>query len=263
MVFFVSDSVLPKRGVEFYHSRNPGILCWLTNCRTKFSYTSTCYFLVHSCKAAGCSGKNSSHPPSGTRSPNPTQPRPPASHGCKKRKLGFTSGLSTIYCSRRRCSGSRCMTSGTGCTSILEICSTVISDSFSYLAPQKQEKSYVAFRKASIYSAHYKQMWHIVTPTTLSDTQSWTEFESVRSSTAIASRGTSSHGRSTSVSSRCPENDDKIIRRNSNDKYSHHTAGGPTNTSCRSTQTRLGSTSTSNATTCSPTNTRSSRALKQ
>ena len=93
--------------------------------------------------------------------------------------------------------------------------------------------------------------------------QSWTDFESVRSSTAIASRGTSSHGRSTSVSSRCPENDDKIIRRNSNDKYSHHTAGGPTNTSCRSTQTRLGSTSTSNATTCSPTNTRSSRALKQ
>ena len=227
-----------------------------------FSCTSTCYFLVHSCKATGCSDKNSSRPPSGTRSPNPTQPRPPASHGCKKGQPGFTSGLSTIYCSRRRCSGSRCMTSGTGCTSILEICTTIFSDSFSYLASRKQEKK-LAFRKASIYSAHYKQMWHMVTPTTLSDTHSWTDFELVRSSAAIASRGTSSHGRSTSVSSRCPENDDNIIRRNFNDKYSHHTAGGPTNTSCRSTQTRLGSTSTSNTTTCSPANTRSSCALKQ
>ena len=127
----------------------------------------------------------------------------------------------------------------------------------------KNKRKKLAFRKASIYSAHYKQMWHMVTPTTLSDTHSWTDFELVRSSAAIASRGTSSHGRSTSVSSRCPENDDNIIRRNFNDKYSHHTAGGPTNTSCRSTQTRLGSTSTSNTTTCSPANTRSSCALKQ
>ena len=140
-VFIVSDFVLPKRVVEFYYSRNSGITCWLTNCRTMFPCTtSTCYFLVHSCKAAGCSGKNSSHPPSGTQSPNPNQPRPPASHGCKKRQLGFTSGLSTIYCSRRRCSGSCCMTSGTGCTSILEIYSTVFSDSFSSLASQKQKK---------------------------------------------------------------------------------------------------------------------------
>ena len=179
-----------------------------------FSCISTCYFLVHSCKATGCSGKNSSRPPSGTRSPNLNQPRPPASHVCKKGQLGFTSGLSTIYCSRRRCSGSRCMTSGTGCTSILEICTTIFSDSFSYLASRKQEKK-LAFRKASIYSAHYKQMWHMVTPTTLSDTHSWTDFELVRSSAAIASRGTSSHGRSTSVSSRCPENDENISRRNS------------------------------------------------
>ena len=52
-----------------------------------FSCTSTCYFLVHSCKATGCSDKNSSHPPSGTRSPNPTQPRPPASRVCKRGSL--------------------------------------------------------------------------------------------------------------------------------------------------------------------------------
>ena len=135
-----------------------------------FSCTSTCYFLVHSWKAVGCSGKNSSRPPSGIRSPNPDQPRPPASHGCKKWQLGFTSGLSTIYCSRRRCSGSCCMTSGTGCTSILEIYSTVFSDSFSYLASQKQEKSWRSEKHRFILHITNKEMWHIVTPTTLSDT---------------------------------------------------------------------------------------------
>ena len=228
-----------------------------------FSCTSTCYFLVHSCMAAGCSGKNSSHPPSGTRSPNPNQPRPPASHGCKKRQLGFTSGLSTIYCSRRRCSGSCCMTSGTGCTSILEIYSTVFSDSFSYLASQKQKKKACVQKSIDLFCTLQTNVAHSNPNHSLRHTYSWTDFESVRSSTAIASRRTSSHGRSTSVSSRCPENDDKLSRRNSNDKYSHHTAGGPTNTSCRSTQTRLGSTSTSNTTTCGPANTRSSRALRQ
>ena len=180
-----------------------------------FSCTSTCYFLVHSCKAVGCSGKNSSRPPSGIRSPNPDQPRPPASHGCKKWQLGFTSGLSTIYCSRRRCSGSCCMTSGTGCTSILEIYSTVFSDSFSYLASQKQKKKACVQKSIDLFCTLQTNVAHSNPNHSLRHTHSWTDFESVWSSTAIASRGTSSHGRSTSVSSRCPENDENISRRNS------------------------------------------------
>ena len=133
----------------------------------------------------------------------------------KKWQLGFTSGLSTIYCSRRRCSGSCCMTSGTGCTSILEIYSTVFSDSFSYLASQKQKKKACVQKSIDLFRTLQTNVAHSNPNHSLRHTHSWTDFESVRRSTAIASRGASSHGRSTSVSSRCPENDENISRRNS------------------------------------------------